>query len=123
MTLIDDFCCITALQETESGFEYTLSLNKEHYIYKVHFPQIPITPGVCLIQICTELAGKRWGHSFSLKKIHNVKFLSVIDPTCNDRIQIAFSRISMIGNRYKFSAVIHGETHVFSKLMMEIEAI
>ena len=38
-----------------SGIFYQILLDKNHFIYKAHFPNEPITPGVCIIQIAKEL--------------------------------------------------------------------
>jgi 3-hydroxyacyl-[acyl-carrier-protein] dehydratase len=116
MKLLDDFYSIKQASEEESGFGYILSLNKDHFIYRAHFPENPITPGVCIIQLCKELMEYRTGETLFLQKIHNVKFLSVINPTVVDTIQVSFSKISATEEEYKFSALVHWGTTLFTKL-------
>ena len=55
MKFLDSLYSVTQSRKTEGGFEFDISLFPEHFIYKAHFPGEPITPGVCIIQIATEL--------------------------------------------------------------------
>ena len=119
--LLDDFYKIEQQTEIESGFEYAISLNKEHAIYEAHFPGNPITPGVCIIQICKELMELRTGESLFLQKIQNVKFLSVIDPTVTSRIKVLLSKVSPDTNGYKCSILINWETIQFTKLSIYLQ--
>jgi len=121
MTLLDDFYKIEQQTAVESGFEYLVSLNKEHTIYKAHFPENPITPGVCIIQICIELLEQQTGKSLFLQKIHNVKFLSIIDPMLVSTIKVSFSKISFADEGYKCSVLVHWETTQFAKLSLYLQ--
>ena len=120
--LLDNFYKIEQQIEIDSGFEYTISLNKEHAIYKAHFPGNPITPGVCIIQICKELMEQHTGESLFLQKIQNVKFLSIIDPTITNRVKVLFSKISSETDGYKCSnLMIYWETTQFTKLSIYLQ--
>ena len=65
---------------------FTIELNSSHFIYLAHFPEEPITPGVCIVQIGQELLELLLEESclkkyrLEIKKVKNVKFLSVISP-------------------------------------------
>ena len=119
--LLDNFYKIEQQTEIDSGFEYTISLNKEHAIYKAHFPGNPITPGVCIIQICKELMEQHTGESLFLQKIQNVKFLSIIDPTVKNTIKVSFLKISSETEGYKCSVLVYSETTQFTKLSMYLQ--
>jgi 3-hydroxyacyl-[acyl-carrier-protein] dehydratase len=122
MKLIHDFYQIEQERGGEAEFEYSLLLNKDHFIYSAHFPGNPITPGVCIIQLCKELMEHRMGKLFFLKKIGNVKFLSVINPLLVDRIQVALSKIVPVEDGYKFSASVYRDATVFAKLSLHLQA-
>ncbi|MDR0756304.1 MAG: glycosyltransferase [Tannerella sp.] len=94
MKLIDDFFYIRQTHESESGFGYTIVLNKDHFIYRAHFPGNPITPGVCIIQLCKELMERRLERPLFVRRALNVKFLSVINPEVCDTLQVNFSKVS-----------------------------
>lgn len=55
-------------------------LDPEHFIYKAHFPGEPITPGVCILQIASELLSLSLGKDVEVRCVRNVKFLQVLVP-------------------------------------------
>ena len=118
MRLIDDFYKVERESGGDTNFEYVLSLNKDHFIYKAHFPENPITPGVCIIQFCKELLEYRLEKSLSLKKIVNVKFLSIINPLVCNVIRVAFSKLTVAENGYKVSVSVCDDTTDFAKLSL-----
>ncbi|MDR1557965.1 MAG: glycosyltransferase [Tannerellaceae bacterium] len=123
MNLTDDFYKITQRTNGDSGFEYILSLNKEHPIYQAHFPGNPITPGVCIIQFCKELMEHHTGEKLFLRKIVNVKFLSVINPQENAVVRVAFSKLSAVDKGYTCSVLVYSENLRFAKLSLFLERI
>lgn len=80
MKLLDSFYHIEQSEPTASGIRYTVALHPDHVIYQAHFPGKPITPGVCIIQIARELLSLFRGEALEISILHNVKFLSVIEP-------------------------------------------
>lgn len=62
------------------GAEFSVLMNPEHMIYRAHFPEDPITPGVCIIQMGLELLGRALGCTLELCRVKNVKFLSILRP-------------------------------------------
>ncbi len=72
-------------QDTASA---TIQLNKEHPIFKGHFPGNPVMPGVCMIQIIKELTEKATGEQLFLKVSSNIKFMAIINPEENDTLQL-----------------------------------
>jgi 3-hydroxyacyl-[acyl-carrier-protein] dehydratase len=57
-----------------------LQLNKEHVIFKGHFPDNPVLPGVCLIQIVKEILSKATNKDLTLVSAGNIKFLEFVNP-------------------------------------------
>jgi 3-hydroxyacyl-[acyl-carrier-protein] dehydratase len=79
--LIDDFFYLVGTEIISQGnIRFNVRLNKEHNIYKGHFPNIPIVPGVCMIQMIKELLSKYMEKNLFLTKVENVKFINVINP-------------------------------------------
>ena len=121
MKLIDDFYKIEQESSGDTYFEYVLSLNKDHFIYKAHFPENPITPGVCIIQFCKELLERKLEKTLSLKKIVNIKFLSIINPLICNAVRVVFSKLSVVENGYKVSVAVSNDTAEFAKLSLLFE--
>ena len=68
-----------------------ISLNATHPIFKGHFPEQPVLPGVCMMQIVKEVAEIYLGKKLQLQKATELKFLSFIDPVANPSFQMELS--------------------------------
>lgn len=64
----------------EDGCIYTIRMNADNVIYKAHFPEEPITPGVCILQTGLELMSDAVCRKLELRRVKNVKFLNVLRP-------------------------------------------
>ena len=115
---MNDFYTVEQVAGNDTEFEYLIALNKEHFIYRAHFPDNPITPGVCIIQLCKELMELRLRKSLFLKKILNAKFLSVVNPTVFGAIRVAFYKVSPSENGCQFSVVVYSGATQFAKLTL-----
>ena len=102
---------------------YDISFNSEHSVYAAHFPDNPITPGVCLIQICKELTENMVGKSLFLQTVKNVKFLKIIIPDETPDVSVSISAIKY-EYEYKVNAVISGGSEtVFAKLNLIFQPV
>ena len=75
MKLLNSLYSIVSESVTESGRDYNIVLDAEHFIYKAHFPGEPITPGVCIMQIAVELLSLHCGKPLAIDTVKNIKFL------------------------------------------------
>lgn len=98
----------------ESTFTVKIHLNSEHPIYKGHFEQIPITPGVCQAQIIKELLMEKFQVELQLSESDSLKFLAMINPQINPDLNIAMN-VKKNENVLDVSAVISDEQTVFTK--------
>lgn len=98
----------------------TVELNPECFIYKVHFPELPITPGVCIIQMATELFEELTQKHVQVEAVMNAKFLAVINPQSTTRLKYTFSKVAYAddGSACKVSVVVADSNTVFTKLSM-----
>ena len=80
MKLLNSLYRIVSESVTESGRDYNIVLDAEHFIYKAHFPGEPITPGVCIMQIAVELLSLHCGQNLVIETVKNIKFLKIISP-------------------------------------------
>ncbi len=80
-TILNDFYTLQSYEQAENG-SYTayITLNKDHEIFKGHFPGNPVTPGVCMMQIVKELSEEFTGWPLFLKTASNIKFMAIINP-------------------------------------------
>jgi len=81
--LLNDFYTEIASEQIankDGAFFVDIHFNPSHPIYKGHFEQMPVVPGVCLIQIVQELSEKKINQKLKLVSADNIKFLLVIKP-------------------------------------------
>ncbi|WP_412850996.1 3-hydroxyacyl-ACP dehydratase [Chryseobacterium sp. PMSZPI] len=80
-TILTDFYTLESYEKLENGsFIAHIHLNKDHDIFKGHFPGNPVTPGVCMMQIVKELTEEFICSKLFLKTASNVKFMAIINP-------------------------------------------
>jgi len=116
--MLNNFYSIKSKQIEKTTAKYNISFNREHSIYAAHFPNNPITPGVCLIQVCKELTENMVENSLFLQTIKNVKFLNIINPSETPDVRVSLS-VTKHESEHKVNAVILGENeNVFAKLSL-----
>lgn len=110
-TILTNFYTLNSFEEKENGaFSAKISLNKDHDIFRGHFPGNPVTPGVCMMQIVKELTEEFTGESLFLKSASNVKFMAIINPFENPDLDLQMN-ISETENEIKVkNTTSFGET-------------
>jgi len=89
--LIKELYSIQSFAEDDGSVEASVKLNKDHEVFKGHFPGNPIMPGVCMIQLVKELTEKAVEKDLFLSVVSNVKFMAIINPEKNDTLQIVLN--------------------------------
>lgn len=102
-------------QQTAQTFAAQLALNAAHPIFKGHFPEQPVVPGVCMMQTIQELLEQCLQQKLLLKKAANMKFLSLIDPVVQPQVTTELQYTLQDDGTVKASAVIKSESTVFMK--------
>lgn len=100
------------------NFNIQIELNPKHEIFDGHFPNNPIMPGVCMIQIIKELTELFTSQNLFLSKVSNVKFMAIINPFTHsildlnlnimnngEEVKVKNSSFFESTNALKFSAV------------------
>lgn len=88
--LQNDFFSFTVPQIEGNTIKTTLELNAAHKIFEGHFPQHPIVPGVCMMQMVKEVVENVIGKETNLFIAHNIKFLTIIDPRENKTVLLDY---------------------------------
>lgn len=57
-----------------------VELIPESSIYKAHFPGMPVTPGVCLVQMCLDVISEALGRNVTLSSAKDIRFLVPVIP-------------------------------------------
>jgi 3-hydroxyacyl-[acyl-carrier-protein] dehydratase len=80
LMLSPNFFKISDLALTPNTLHATLQLNAAHGIFAGHFPDLPVVPGVCLMQMVKETAEQALQQQFVLRRADHLKFLLVVNP-------------------------------------------
>ena len=76
----------TVTDKGDGKYHVALMLNKDHAIFKGHFPGNPVTPGACMLQVVKELAQDILGMKLMMTSASNVKFMALINPEKNPEL-------------------------------------
>lgn len=89
MSILQDFYQIESFIESDANkYVANISLNPAHAIFKGHFPNNPVTPGVCMMQIIKDLTEQVVKRSLFLSRSSNVKFMALINPEENPKLAL-----------------------------------
>ena len=113
--LLNDFYTIKSTQLLEDNkIIAEIVLNSEHPIFKGHFEQMPVVPGVCQTQIIKEILQLHFKKELMLHKGDNIKFLAMIIPTQVKHISIEININNQLEN-YQVDAKLFSESTIFTK--------
>jgi 3-hydroxyacyl-[acyl-carrier-protein] dehydratase len=85
--LLNNFFTINTLETAEFDIKTELEINANHPIFEGHFPEQPVVPGVCMMQMVKEIMEEVLQKKMNLVKAMEMKFLAVINPVQNNIIQ------------------------------------
>lgn len=117
MILKDNLYTIMSQSVAENDADFRIALDAEHFIYRAHFPNNPITPGVCLIQLVVELFGWVRGRNFSIKSLKKIKFTAPISPVTSPEVGVSLHFAESEGGWQIKALVKEGDT-VFAKMSL-----
>lgn len=84
--LLNDFFTINDTVKSETEIWAELLINSNHKIFEGHFPNQPVVPGVCMMQMVKEILELLIGKETNLMEAAGMKFLAVINPQENNLI-------------------------------------
>ncbi|HWY09951.1 MAG TPA: hypothetical protein VN026_01440 [Bacteroidia bacterium] len=109
-------------QISEKQISVVIELNQEHAIYSGHFPDQPIVPGVCQIQIVKELLEDLMGRKLKMITGDNIKFTGMIIPNLSPIVNIDVNYQMKDSEIICDSKLFFGET-IFTKYKGKFKTI
>ncbi len=112
---------ILSLEPNENGYLAKVCFDPEHAIYKAHFPNNPVTPGVILLQICKQCALQILKQSqpiladTTIKSVRMLKFTGFIVPQKDKIINI---ELRQEDNTFRTS--IYDDNRQYAKMQFTI---
>ena len=74
-----------------------ITINKDHIVFKGHFPDNPVMPGVCMIQIIKEITEKIVNKTLFMQSANNIKFMAIINPFLTPELELQLEIIETEG--------------------------
>lgn len=109
-----------AWENTDAGLRVaaTLTPRRDSTVYKAHFPDKPITPGVCMIGAVVELLSQASGRALQLAKVNNIKYLSMMSPDDVDGATIA----ATLNDNIATATYTKGDT-IYAKMKLTLKVV
>ena len=110
-----NFFTIISIAHENSSVKAVLELNAAHEIFKGHFPETPVVPGVCMLQMVKEVLENILEKEATLKNAAHLKFLTVINPTETKIIQLEIKYILTENKEVSVAVSLFNEGVVYFK--------
>jgi 3-hydroxyacyl-[acyl-carrier-protein] dehydratase len=78
---------IASLTQTDGQIDAELQIDQHNEIFAGHFPDHPVVPGACMLQIVKEILADTVKADIGLLRADNIKFLSLVEPS-TDLLQL-----------------------------------
>lgn len=112
---LSDFYTYQIEETSSTSLIAQVSIDPKHEVYKGHFPEQPVTPGVILVEMARNILSIHTKKELMLSSAKELKFMSPIIPTENTEITIHIN-FEVVENDYKVSCVFLAGNKTFTKL-------
>jgi 3-hydroxyacyl-[acyl-carrier-protein] dehydratase len=105
-----------SFEKADNSVKAMVRFNKDHDIFKGHFPSIPVVPGVCMIQIMKEILSETIKKEIFLEKADEVKFINMVNPEVNPDIEIEIKIKNYDENNISINGIFYFRDLIFIKI-------
>lgn len=116
MILKDNLYNIESRQDSDEATIFKLRLNPSCFIYKAHFPDNPITPGVCILQTARELIEEIVNRKLEISEVKNVRYLGILSPATNPNVDFFISNLQDDADNVKAQIAVKGSEETFTTI-------
>lgn len=95
-------------------------LNENHEVFKGHFPDNPVVPGVFLIQMVKEIIELLENKKFQIKKSDEIKFVNMVVPTIFKNLIVEITNKSTEERAFAYNILVKNEEYTFIKMKLEL---
>jgi 3-hydroxyacyl-[acyl-carrier-protein] dehydratase len=120
--LLNNLYSIQSITETGKTIQASVLLRADHAIFKGHFPGQPVLPGVCMLEMISEITASHLQQTFRIRSAPLIKFLNMIDPGKDPVIQIEIKYDTADDNTPAQGNISSG-SRVFMKFQMVLEPV
>lgn len=113
--LTGDLFLVKKIEKTDYGTLTQVYVRRDHGIFNGHFPDSPVVPGVCMVQLVKELAEQVYNIGGHLTYADNIKFLSVWNPEEINEAAVSL-KVNRLNDSIEIKALIFDGSTTFLKL-------
>jgi len=84
---------IIAIDHSDNTINAVLEIDGHNEIFKGHFPDHPVLPGACMLQMVKEVLENEMCNFYQLEKADNLKFLTLVDPQKDNILHLEINYI------------------------------
>lgn len=106
------------IEKLDSSYTAEIELLPESIIYRAHFECMPITPGVCLVQIAVDIIEAIEGCAKNLVEAKDIKFISIVSP--NDCTNLRYFLSENSQEKGKWSICVYADESVCAKMSITV---
>lgn len=118
--LKDNLYTIQDIQISDLAINAEIKLNNEHPIFVGHFPDVPVLPGVAMMQMVKELVEVGEEQALQISKAGNLKFLQMINPNKVDFLKVEINIKERVEGIIKLKAQILYEQKICFKMTAQL---
>jgi len=107
---------IISIEEKDSLIKAEIDIIDTHPIFKGHFPDVPVLPGVTMMQMAKELVEEAEQKSFIISKASQIKFLQMLNPKSIKRVNWEIEIKDRTDEHLKIKALMYHEKSIFLKM-------
>ena len=106
---------------TDSSAEvFRVSLNKDCDVYRGHFPEKPVCPGVCNLQMIVECASLVAGAGLRIGSIKQCRLTTLVTPVDYPVVEVSVTLLPSDDGSYHLEAAIGQAADVYLSLKAEL---
>ena len=121
MILLNDFFTISDKVSSDTEIWAKLFINADHKIFKGHFPNQPVVPGVCMLEMIKEIVEEVIKKQTNLVQAAEIKFLAVINPQENNLVHASIKLTTGESGTINIAASIFKDELVHFKCKAQLE--
>lgn len=121
--LFKDFYTITDIKDNSGSYTIEVRLNADHEVYNGHFPEQPVVPGVCIMQLVKECVEQIKNQELAYSQVQSCKFISVVNPKIDNTLEVVLMLANEEDNSIKLQADILQKSQQITKIKATLRAI
>ena len=118
--LLGNFYQILETGQDGQTYRVKVAFNAAHEIFKGHFPDLPVVPGVCQTQMLIETLSQLLNRQLELKLAHHIKFLALLNPAKENTIELEIKIEKQEGEHLWVSAIYTSPAETFFRFKGEL---